>query len=394
MQGIRPMHIEVDGSAVAHNVLAIQNLCRRPVHLIAPLKANAYGHGALGVARYLEQIGVYAIATGDAAAAIALREEGVRSRILMFPCHLASGIGTLIRHRLIPTVCSFEDARAVAEAVITTGTKDEPYPIFVKVDCGLGRFGVLLEHAYEVILRITRLPNIRIEGVYTHLPFFDDAGCAWAQRQTQAFESLIYRLQSEGIHIPIAQAAASAAIAAGFPQKLNAIASGHLLYGLSPSDTQPLPEGLRPAISALRSHLLHVANYPDTSTPDLAGRFYGRGSTLDAAAVRRAGVFLLGIANGYCNPVHREDAFVLIRGCRAPVLGVSAEYTVVDLTRIPDACGGDEVVIIGRDGAEHVSVSDVAGYLGMSPLMCLLGLRDIPYRYLSLDATSDMERAA
>jgi alanine racemase len=73
---------------------------------------------------------------------------------------------------------------------------------------------------------------------------------------------------------------------------------------------------------------------------------------------------------------------------------VSAEYTVVDLTRIPDACGGDEVVIIGRDGAEHVSVSDVAGYLGMSPLMCLLGLRDIPYRYLSLDATSDMERAA
>jgi alanine racemase len=336
----------------------------------------------LGIARCLERLNVYAIATGDASEAIALREAGVQCRILMFPCHLGSGIATLMRQKLIPTVSSFTGASAVSTVAVARGAGHGAYPLFVKVDCGLGRFGVLLDEAEQVISRIAGLAGIVIEGIYTHLPFYDQHGADWAQRRLRQFEALISGLARLGIRIPIAQAAASAVIASKLEDHLNTVAPTHLVFGLSPFDSSSPLAGFQPVTKALTSHLIHIATYPKQT--DTVGRFYGQAEGVDPTAVRRVGIFLLGIENGYGSPVHGARASVLIRGRRAPVLGVTAEYTVVDLTHLPDASLEDVVVIFGTDGAESITVADVATGLGMSPLQFLIGLRGIPYDYLPL----------
>jgi alanine racemase len=375
LRGVRPVQIQVDCRALAHNIQEVHELCGRPVNIIAALKANACGNGVLGIARCLERLNVYAIATGDASEAIALREAGVQCRILMFPCHLGSGIPTLMRQKLIPTVSSFAGASAVSSAAVARGTEHGAYPVFVKVDCGLGRFGVLLDEAEQIISRIAELPGIAIEGIYTHLPFHDQHGAEWAQRRLRRFETLVSGLARLGIRIPIAQAAASAVIASKLEDHLNTVCPAHLLFGLCPFDSSSPPAGFRPVTKALTSRLIHVASYPEQI--ETVGRF-------DPTAVRRIGIFLLGIENGYGSPVHGAPANVLIRGRRAPVLGVTAEYTVVDLTHLPDASLEDVVVIIGTDGAESITVAEAATGLGMSPLQFLIGLRGIPYNYLPL----------
>src|ERR1700722_6849283 len=133
IRGVRPMYIEVDGNALAHNIREIRRRRPHAVNIIAPLKANACGNGVLGVARYLQALDVYAIATGDACEAIALRKAGIGCRILLFPCHLTTGIGTLARYQLIPTVSSLEGASAVSASVTPLARGGTRYPLFVKV---------------------------------------------------------------------------------------------------------------------------------------------------------------------------------------------------------------------------------------------------------------------
>ena len=163
--------MDVDLDALVDNLDEVRRRIGPDVKVIASLKANAYGHGAVPVARRLCEHGVEMLSTGSFRDAVAMREAGIEAPILMFGTTLPSAIPEFVRHDLTPTVHNTEMADAVAEC------GDRPVSVFIKVDCGFGRLGVPLRNAKNFVLKLASRPRVNIAGLYTHLPFFDQEGC-------------------------------------------------------------------------------------------------------------------------------------------------------------------------------------------------------------------------
>jgi alanine racemase len=220
-------------------------------------------------------------------------------------------------------------------------------------------------------------PGVHLEGMYTHIPFSDDAGEAWSRRRLQAFADVVRSVELEhGITIAFAQAAASSVFSRGLPDELNTISPGHLTFGLHPiAGARAETQGFRKALRSLRAQIIHIGRR--RVGDDLPGC---GPSGLDRDAT--VGVILFGMDNGYRQGPRAGEAFVLCHGRRCAVLGVSAEYTVVDLTGVGDAAVGDVVTVIGRDGTDEIAVEEVAAQLGApSAAYWMVGLKNVPYRY-------------
>ena len=347
----RPIWAEIDDGALAHNLMLARRLAgsRR---LIASVKANGYGHGAVPMARALVGLGVDTLWTGSIAEALAIRAAGIPARILMFGGYLPADIPELLRHDLTPTVYDRAGALAVSDAARGAA------PIYVKVDSGLGRLGVPIAEAEDLIRGIAALPNLVIEGLYTHLPFGDVSGRDWARERSAAFAALLARLATQGIAPPVTQVWASSGLLADMPDVCNAVCVGHLLYGLSPvsEEVSPATE-LKPALSAIKTRLIHVAHH--AAGEDLAIGGYG------GKNARISGVVPLGLGDGMRNPAPGQRLTLSLRGRAVPVLGVSLEHTTLDLSDIGSAEVGDEVTVVGN-GAN--SLKGLARAFGCSEL--------------------------
>jgi len=370
----RPLWADVDLSAVTHNIDALKTRAGRPVRMIVPVKANAYGHGIVAVGRHLEKIGVDGLATASIDDAIRLRKAGVNLPVLMYGGQLPDGNATLLAHDLTPSVYSDEGLTALAELA---DQHDRKINVHVKVDGGLGRLGVRLDEAAAFVRRLLGLSGLELEGLYTHIPFGDPSGAAWSQRRLSAFVDLVAEVEAEhNMRIPFAQGAASSVMSHDFPDTLNTISPGHLMYGLSPVEgISADSQNFRKAMTGLRARLIHIGSRKQGD--DLAG---AGSDGLDADAT--TGVILLGMDNGYMPAAAGHTGQVLCRGQRCPVLAVSCEYTVIDLSSIADAAPGDDVTIIGDDGDQSISVEDVALAQGApSAAYWMVGLKNVPRRY-------------
>ncbi len=368
----RPVWADVDLGAITHNLALIRERARRPVRVLAAVKADAYGHGVIPVGRHLAALGVDGLGTANLDDAVRLREAGVTVPILLYGSPLPDGFAPVLAHGLTPTVYSADAVAAVARLAAAEG---RPVPVHVKVDCGLGRLGVRLDEAPALIRAVIAEPQLHLEGVYTHIPFADAAGEAWSRRRLHDFTRVVAGVEAEhGIAIPYVEASASAVLAAGIPDGLTTVAPGHLLFGLTPLEGQRAEQlGFRKALTAVRAALIHVGRREPGD--EMLG---GPG----AAAVRRAGVILFGIDNGYGSAVPPATAQVLVRGRRCPVVGVSAEYAVVALDDVPEADVGDTVTLIGADGGDAIAVEEVAAWLGApSAAYWMLGVKHVPLRY-------------
>ena len=370
----RPLWAEIDLGAITHNIELIRRRAGRPVKLLVPVKANAYGHGAARVGVHLETLGVDGLATANIDDAIAIREAGATLPILLYGAQLPSGIAFVLRHGLTPTVYSTEALRAISGLAADSGRVAN---VHLKVDAGMGRLGVRLDEAVGFAREVMAAPGVRLEGMYTHIPFSDDAGAAWSRRRLQAFIDVVRAVELEhGITIDYSQAAASSVFAEALPDTLNTIAPGHVTFGLHPVTGRRAEDGgYRKALTALRARLIHLGRrHRGDDLP-------GTGATgLEADAT--VGVILLGIDNGYRQG--SGGAYMLCHGRRCAVLGVSAEYTVVDLSEVPEAAVGDVVTIVGRDGSEEIAAETVAEHVGApSAAYWMVGLKNVPYRYMS-----------
>jgi alanine racemase len=247
--------------------------------------------------------------------------------------------------------------------------------VHVEVDGGFGRLGVRFDEAADFIRAVLAEPRLRLEGVYTHLPFSDDPGKLWAQRRLAAFTALVHRVEAEhGITIEFAQAAASGALLSDLPDELNTVAPGHLVYGISPlTGVRAEASGFQRALSSVTAPLIHIGQREPGD--DLAD---GR-----ASRAQRTAVILFGIHNG---SRFAPGACALVRGQRCPVQSVTAEYTVIDISAIPAASLGDTATIIGRDGSQEITLEDVAIQQGVSVGYWMMGLRRVPYLHLTNDA--------
>ncbi|MSO93500.1 MAG: alanine racemase [Rhodospirillales bacterium] len=365
-----PTWKEVDLDTVRANYREIARLAG-PRKIIASVKANAYGHGIVEVSRAIADLGVYALATGSFEDAVAVRDAGITAKIQMFAGGLPAGMKDLLRYDLMPTVYNMESARAVSEAAT------KPARVYVKVDAGLGRLGVPLAEAEGLIRSVAALPRIEVEGVYTHLPYSDAAGQAWSVERLKGFHELIAALERAGLRIPITQAVASAAVASGVPDSCTAVCSGHLLFGGHAVVTDDVADlsAFRPVLRAIKTKIIHVGRQ--------AG---GRGALSGGKFVPQTdittGVVAVGLFDGYRPPAPGKKAFMLFRGRRVPVLGVSLEYTVLDLSTLEAPAIGEEVLLLGDSGDESVTLGDISGWQGMSRLEVLMSFdRRLPCRY-------------
>jgi alanine racemase len=356
---LRPLWAEIDFAALAHNLAVVRGLAGQR-RLIASVKANAYGHAAVPIARELVRLGVDTLWTGSIDEALAIRAAGIGARILLFGGYLPADIPELLRHGLTPTV--YDRAGAAAVSAAASG----PTSVYVKVDSGLGRLGVPLPEAEDLIQGIAALPNLSIEGIYSHLPFGNTSGRDWARANYEAFAALLARLAGRGIKPPVTQVWASSGLLAGMPDVCNAVCVGHLLYGLSPvAPDVASASHLRPVMTAIKTRLIHVAHHA-------AGQGAALGGSCDMKNARVTGVVPLGLGDGMRSVGPGRTTSLLVRGRRAAVIGVSLEHTTLDLTAIDSPQVGDEAIVVGASNGLSNSVADLAGWLGCSELEAVM----------------------
>ena len=374
-EAARPAWMELDLGALAANIHAVRRRIGPDTKIIASIKANAYGHGAVQIARKLANLDVYAFAIASFHDAVALREAGIETSVLLFGGNLPEGASELLRYHLIPTVYNLRTAEAISAAA--RAAEGSPAPVYIKVDCGLGRLGVPVAEAAQFVQRVSTLPWIKVEGIYTHLPFTDAEGRAWAEQRIKTFDDLIGTLTARGLDVPVTQAIASAGLLAGLRDSSSAVCPGHILFGISPV----VPEvadfsHFRPVLRAVKCRLIHTAGHP------VKGAIDSYGKTAPGAG-RTTGVVPLGMYDGYRSPAASQTAAMLVRGHLAPVLGVSLEHTTLDLTGIDGAAVGDEVTALGEDGGRTITLGDIAAWRATSSLEVLMSFDGrLPKRYV------------
>lgn len=383
-QDIRPTWKEIDLGALASNYVQVRKLIGPHRKIIASVKANAYGHGIVPVARALESLGVYCLATGSPADVVAMRDAGIRKHILMFGCALPSGVTDLLRLGVMPTIHNMDLARALSQ------TAKSAVRVFIKVDCGLGRLGVPAAEATAFVKAVAALPRLQVEGIYTHLPFTNETGLVWAREGVGLFESLLSELNAARLRIPITQALASAGIGAGIPDSCGAVCVGHLLYGIVSSTVPHMSDFamFRPVLRAIKSRLIH-----------LGFRTAGKRAGMDGAFVTPTnmtiGVLPIGLFDGYRKATPGKHPIMLLRGCGVEVLGVSLEHTVVDLSSVEHPEIGEEVMVLGESNGASITAETLGEWQGRLPLEVLMGFNGtLPVRIVSNGPSGGMPRSS
>ena len=347
-----PTWAEIHLDAIAENTRAIKAFLSDRTALIAVVKANAYGHGAVPVARTVLAAGADSLAVVRTMEGIELRQAGIDAPILVMGYAPLEEIPLLARWDLTPTLMTLEQARRLSQARPTPGRK---HPVHIKVDTGMGRFGLLPDEVVDFVQDVARLPGLELEGLYTHFSVADEvteSSTAYTRRQLQTFMNVVEDLEDAGVHVPLTHVCNSAATMRFPDMHLDGVRIGIALYGLSPSEETPLPVPLRPALT-LKSLVARVRTLPPESSIS-----YGRTYTTS----RPTRVAL--VPAGYGEGTHRllsNRGQVLIRGKRAAIVGrVCMDQFMVDVTTIEGVSQDDEVVLIGSCGGEHISAGEVA----------------------------------
>ncbi len=356
MRPERPTWVEIDLSAIAHNTRQVQSLVGPMVRILASLKADAYGHGALKVARTVLHNGASMLGVATVSEAMPLREAGIGAPILVFGYVPAWQMREAVRLGLTITLYSSESAQALSRAACTLG---QAVKVHVKVDTGMGRLGIRAEQVTEVLEllhEIIDLPGLELEGIFTHFAMADTHDQTHARMQLARFQNVLQVVEKEHIRPPLVHAANSAAILSLAEAHFDMVRPGVALYGLDPSPEVRLPVGFRPALS-FKTQVAQVKVIPE-------GECISYGCAYITERATRVAILPVGYADGFRRaPTNWGN--VLIHGQEAPLLGrVCMDQSIVDVTHIPQVRAGDEVVLIGRQGSASLTAEQVAQRLG------------------------------
>ena len=356
MRPERPTWIEIDLSAIAHNTRKIQSLVGPNVGILASLKADAYGHGALKVARTVLLNGVSMLGVATVSEAAPLREAGIHAPILVFGYVPHWQMREAVHLGLTITLYSIESAQALSRA---SQALRQSVRVHVKVDTGMGRLGIRAEHIAEVlklIHRIIHLPGLELEGIFTHFAMADTPDQTHARMQLTRFQGVLQVIEEEHIRPPLVHAANSAAILSLPESHFDMVRPGIALYGLDPSPEVRLPVGFRPALS-FKTQVAQVKDIPE-------GESISYGCTYTTDRSTRVAILPVGYADGFRRGPTNWGS-VLVHGQEAPLLGrVCMDQCIIDVSHIPQVRVGDEVVLIGRQGEVSLTAEQVAQRLG------------------------------
>lgn len=338
----------VDLAAVEHNIDEIRGRIGNDVLLTAIVKADAYGHGAIPVAKRIEKK-VNAFGVASAEEGLALREAGIRTPVLILGYTSPRQYAELLLNNITPSIYDYEDAKILSAAACRMNMMAK---LHVSVDTGMSRVGFgTADQDVRTILKISELPNIFIEGVFSHLACADMTDDRLSGIQFAKFDSLNERLREAGLDIPVKHICNSAAISRYPGHHKNAVRAGIITYGLLPSEevgTGGLD--LRPALE-WKTHVIRVETIPK-------GRGISYGSTYVTEKDTRIATIAAGYADGFPRSLS-NCGHVLIHGQFAPITGrVCMDIFMADVSGIPDVKVEDEVTLIGKDGENSISAEE------------------------------------
>ncbi|ANE47065.1 alanine racemase [Paenibacillus swuensis] len=377
----RPTRAEIDLNALEHNLNEFRNRLPAGQKIMATVKANAYGHGAVGIAKAAVRWGVDYLSVAFLDEAIQLRQAGIASPILVLGHTPAEGIQAAIDHDITLNVYT-NDVLEAAECCYASKEKGtgQPLRIHVKVDTGMGRIGILAEDAVPFIQKAMGMPGVRVEGVFTHFACADEADLSYTHMQYQRFQKVLDTFEAQGVSFPLIHTGNSAAAIQVPEWSYSMVRLGISMYGLYPSDEVPADwVDLKPVMRIV-SRLSNVKTLPPGEGISYGVRYYTQ-------TQERIGTVPIGYADGYSRMLTGK-AEALVRGQRVPVVGtICMDQCMLNLTILPeegmDVGIGEEVVLMGRQGDLVISAEDIAAHLGTInyEVTCMVAHR-IPRVYL------------
>lgn len=367
---LRPTWVEVDLDAITHNVKLLSRLAPEAAFM-AVVKADGYGHGANATARAALEAGAGWLGVATVEEGVELRRAGITAPTLIFGYVPPEQTGLLLLHKLRAALFSLD----LAEALDQRGRElMRKAIVHLKVDTGMGRVGIQPADVAAFIRRLQTFPHIELEGVFTHLATADEPGHDYAERQLQAFESVLAELRQEGIQPPIVHAVNSAGLMRLPQGHYNLVRAGIAMYGLPPDPDVEWPAELKPALT-WRTRVGHIKTV-EPGTPISYGCVYR------ASERERIATLPVGYADGYSRFLTNRGE-VLIQGRRCPIVGrVCMDQTMV---RVPDGANvraGDDVVLIGEQQGERITASDLARVIGTINYEVICGIsKRVPRLY-------------
>lgn len=349
----RPAWVQVDVSALARNTRALVSRLHDSARLMAVVKADGYGHGAVESAKAALSAGASALAVALPEEGAALRQSGISAPILVLGGVLEESASLSVRHDLVQTVFTVSGARRLAALAKDAG---KVCPVHLKIDTGMNRIGIQDEQGLRAVLdAVLESPHLRLSGAFTHFADADSDDEAFTSFQYQRFLNLVSPLKKAfpdmGLH------ACNSAALLKFPQfHLDMVRPGLALYAppsLAESESLSLESAM--SIHCRGVHVKEIA----------AGDTVGYGRSFTAEKPMRVMTLPIGYADGYHRQVGNQG-YVLLHGKKAPVIGrVCMDQCMIDVSDIPQARPGDEAVLLGKQGDEEISLSRLASWCGM-----------------------------
>lgn len=351
---------DIDLGAIGHNVRALKDITKNNAAFMAVVKADAYGHGSVEVAKTALANGADCLGVARIAEGARLRQAGLEAPILIFGYTPPELTPELIRWELTQTVYRADTAALLSERAASFG---KTLPVHLKIDTGMGRLGMLsfspdgdADHVIEEIETIRRLKGLAVEGVFTHFANADAADPTYSRLQFERFMNLLERLRRKGIEFQTRHSANSAGIIQLPDTHLDMVRGGIAMYGLYPSDEIDRRRiSLRPAMS-LKARIIHLKEVP-------AGFKVSYGMTYATPEPTAIATVSIGYADGLSRLLSSNGS-MLVRGERAPIIGrVCMDLTMLDVGRIPNARLGDEATVFGGGGDEMIHVDEIASLM-------------------------------
>lgn len=347
---MRPTYAEVDLGAIRANVRALRRAAGAGVAVMAVVKADGYGHGAIRVSRTALEAGAACLGVAIPEEGAALREAGLAAPIFVLGLSTPDQLPLIVEHGLVATIATLDGARALSAVARTAGTRAR---VVLKVDTGMGRIGVPPADAPALVAALGELPGIELQGLFTHFAHADAEDLTHARAQLSAFGTLLDAL---AVHLRWISAANSAALLTLPGARFNLVRPGVALYGLPPAKRLGLAVPLRPAMQ-LKTRIVFLKRLP-------AGATVSYGCTYTAPRDTWIATLPVGYADGYSRRLS-DGAPVLIGGRRHPLAGrICMDQVMVDLGPETQARVGDEAVLFGRQGGDEVTVTELAARAG------------------------------
>lgn len=344
-------YAEISLEAIGHNIREVKKRLPEGVKLLGVVKANAYGHGAVPVASYLEnQVDYFATATIEEA--VELRENGISAPILILGYVSPSQYGDLVEYDITQTIDSYAQALALEKEAARQNRKAKAH---LAVDTGMTRIGFqVTEHDADEAAKIADLPHIELEGMFTHFSCADQEDKTYCSMQMEKYDKMTALLAERGVTIPLRHICNSAGIMEFDDHRFEMVRSGIITYGIYPSEEVKKDRlDLIPALS-WKSHVIHVKEVG----PGI-GVSYGATYVTEKPMTRIATVSA-GYADGYPRALSNQGC-VLIHGKKAPIIGrICMDQMMVDVTDIPDVQVEDVVTLVGTDGDETITIEEIA----------------------------------